>query len=60
MTDDGELLVLLGLPEAAAELLEPQDAGLGGAEHEDGVQLGEVEAFVEDVHGADDVEVAGL
>jgi hypothetical protein len=35
VVDDGELLVGGGLPEAAAELLEPEDAGLGGAEHED-------------------------
>ena len=59
VVDDGELLVAGGLAEAAAELLEPEDARLGGAEHEDGVELREVEAFVEDVHGADDVEVAG-
>jgi len=52
VVDDGELFVVRGLPEAAAELLEPEDAGLGGPEHEDGVELREVEAFVEDVHGA--------
>ena len=32
---------------------------LGGAEHEDGVELGEVETLAKDVDGADDVEVAG-
>ena len=52
------LLVVVGLAEAAAELLEPEDARLRGAQHEDGVELGEVEALVEDVHGADDVELA--
>jgi hypothetical protein len=56
--DDGELLVVLRLAEAPAELLEPQDPGLRGPQHEDGVELGEVEAFVEDVHRADDVELA--
>jgi len=58
VVDDRELLAARGLAEAAAELLEPEDARLGGAEHEDGVELGEVEAFVEDVHGTDDVELA--
>ena len=58
VVDDGELLAVVGLAEAAAELLEPQDPRLRGAEHEDGVELGEVEAFVEDVHRADDVELA--
>jgi hypothetical protein len=42
--DDGELLVVLRLAEAAAELLEPQDPGLRGPQHEDRVELGEVEA----------------
>ena len=58
IVDDGELLAVVGLAEAPAELLEPQDSRFHGAEHEDGVELGEVEAFVEDVHRADDVELA--
>jgi hypothetical protein len=56
--DDGELLVVLRLAEAPAELLEPQDPGLRGPQHEGGVELGEIEALVEDVHRADDVELA--
>ena len=56
VVDDGELLVVVRLAEASAELLEPEDPRLRGAQHEDGVELGEVEALVEDVHRADDVE----
>ena len=41
-----------------AELLEPEDARLRGPQHEDGVELGKVQALVEDVHGADDVQPA--
>lgn len=41
-----------------AELLEPEDARLRGPQHEDGVELGEVQALVEDVHGADVVQPA--
>jgi hypothetical protein len=44
--DDGELLVVIRLAEAPAELLEPQDPGLRGPQHEDRVELGEVEALV--------------
>jgi len=54
----GELLVVLRLPQATAELLEPEDPRLRGPQHEDGVELGEVEALVEDVDRADDLEVA--
>lgn len=56
--DDFQDLAVGGLAQAAAELLEPDDPRLRGPEHQDGVQLREVQAFVEDVHGADDVELA--
>jgi hypothetical protein len=49
-----------GGAEAAAELLQPEDAGLGGAEHEDGVDRGEVDGHVEDVHVVDDVKLSRL
>ena len=54
----GELLVVLRLPQATAELLEPEDPRLRGPQHEDGVELGEVEALVEDVDRTDDLKVA--
>ena len=40
VVDDGEVLVVGRLAEAAAELLQPEDARLRGAQHQDGVELG--------------------
>ena len=58
VVDDGQALFALGESEASAELLGPQDSGLGGAEHHDRVEGGEVDAFVEGIDGEDDVELA--
>ena len=46
--------------EAAAELLEEDDARLGRAEHHDAVDRRDVDALVEDVDRADGVELAAL
>src|SRR4051812_28064688 len=59
VVDDLQDLVVRGLAQAAAELLQPDDPRLGGAEHQHRVQLREVEPLVEDVHGTDDVQLAG-
>ncbi len=50
----------VGDAEAAAELLQPEDAGLGGAQHHDGVDVGQVDALVEHVDREDDIEIAAL
>ena len=55
----GEALLAVGQAEAAAELLEEDGGALGGAEEEHGVDLGDVDALVEDVDGEDDVDLAG-
>ena len=44
--------------QAAAELLEEHDRRLGRAQHQHRVDLGHVEALVEQVDGEDDVELA--
>jgi hypothetical protein len=59
VVDDLQDLVVRGLAQASAELLQPDDPRLGGAEHQHRVQLREVEPLVEDVHGADHVQLAG-
>ena len=46
------------LPETATKLLQPEDFRFGRAQHEDGVDVGQVDAFVEHVDGEDDVELA--
>ena len=58
VVDDGEALFPRGFAEATAELLHPQEARFGRAEHHDGVDVREVEALVEDVDGEEDVELA--
>ena len=45
-------------PEFSTELLQPQNAGFGGAEHHDGVEGGVVDALVEDIDDEEHVEVA--
>ena len=44
--------------QAAAQLLEEHDRGLGRAQHQDRVDLRHVEAFVEHVDRADDLQLA--
>lgn len=56
--DDGEGVLSVGLAEAAAELLQEDDGGLGGAEHHDAVDGLDVHALVEHVDRADRVEGA--
>lgn len=55
--DDFQGLVDLRLAQAATELLQPQDLRCGRAQHEDGVDVGQVDALVEHVDGEDDVEL---
>ena len=43
--------------QAAADLLEEHDGGLGGAQHQYRVNLRHVEAFVEHVDRADDLQL---
>jgi hypothetical protein len=56
--DDGQALFAVVAAQAAAELLEEDDGGLGGAEHDDAIERREVDAFVEDVDDAEGVELA--
>jgi hypothetical protein len=56
--DRAERLVLR-LSESAAELLEEQGRALGGPEHEDGVDVGHVDALVEQVDREHDAHAAG-
>ncbi len=58
--EDGADGLALGLPEPAAELLEEEERALGGAEHEERVDGGDVHALVEEVHAEDDADVASL
>ncbi len=46
--------------QAASELLEEHDRRVGRPQHEDGVESGQVDAFVEEVDREDDVEIAGI
>ena len=48
----------VGLAEAAAELLEEERGALGGTQHQDGVDRGDVDAFVEEVNGEEDGQAA--
>lgn len=42
---------VFGPSEASAQLLQEDSGALGGPEHLDGVDFGQVNAFIEDVHG---------
>jgi len=59
VVDDPERLPFQ-VPEAPAELLKPEDPGLGGAKHENGVHVGEVHPLIEHVHRADHIQLAGF
>ena len=56
VVDDLEFRLAFRSPQAAAELLQPNDAGLGRPQHQDGVDVGNVESLVEHVDGKQDVE----
>ena len=60
VVDDGEPLLAWRPPKTAAELLKPEDLRLRGPQHHDGVERRQIDAFVEHVHGKDDVELAPL
>ena len=58
VVDNAQVVFVGRESEFSTELLHPQNAGVGGAEHYDGVEGGEVDALVEDIDGEDHVEVA--
>jgi hypothetical protein len=47
-----------GPAQAATELLEPENLRLGGPQHHHRVEGWKIDAFVEDVHAKNDIEVA--
>lgn len=47
-------------PQAPAELLQKHHGALGGSQQQHGVDRGDVEPFVEEVHRKKDLQVAGL
>jgi hypothetical protein len=47
-------------PQAPAELLQKHHGALGGPQEQHGVDRGDVEPFVEEVHGEEDLQLAGL
>ncbi len=57
--EDGEALLFVAAAQPAAELLEEQGGALGGAQEQDGVDVGDVDAFVEEVDAEEDAELAG-
>ena len=50
------LLVLL----ISTKLLQPNDRGLGWPQHQDGVDLRQIDALIENIDGKDDVEFSCL
>jgi hypothetical protein len=56
--EDGEAVLPIAAPEAAAELLEEDRGALGRAEEEDGVDVGQVDALVEQVDREQAAELA--
>ena len=48
----------ISLAQAAAELLKEEDGAFGGAEEEQGLDVGKIDAFVEEVHREEDVDLA--
>ena len=47
-------------PQVPAELLQEHHRALGGPQEQHGVDRGDVEPFVEEIHGEEDLQVAGL
>src|SRR5205807_3195166 len=60
VVDDREVLFPGGSAESATELLEPDNARFGWPEHHHCIDLRQIDAFVEHVHGADDVQVSSF
>ena len=60
VVDDGEMRLALSATQAAAELLQPHNARLRWSQHHDGINLRKIDAFVEHVHRANDVEFAAF
>lgn len=58
--DDLKILLAVAAPQPTPELLQEDHRRLRGSQHQDGVHRWHVEAFVEDVHRAHDVEVTRL
>ena len=56
--EDGEHVFAFGAAEASAELLQEDGGALGWAEHEHDVDGGDVDAFVEQVDGEQDLDLA--
>ena len=54
--ENDEVFLLVAEAQAAAELLKEEDLRLGRPQHHHRVDAGEVDAFVEQVHGEDDTE----
>ena len=55
--DDGERILAVLDPEAAAQLLQEDDRRLRGPQHQHGVDVGDVETLVEQVDGEDDFQL---
>lgn len=56
--EHGETLLVFGEAQAAAELLQEDRQRFGGAKEEDGVDLGDVDAFVIDIDDEDEADFA--
>ena len=56
--EDGEAVLAVGQAQAAAELLQEDGRALGGTQEEHGVDLGDVDALVEEVDREDAVDLA--
>lgn len=49
-----------GEAQAPAQLLQEHHRALGGTQQQHGVDRGDVEAFVEQLHGKEDLQLAGV
>ena len=56
--DDFQPQLVFGGAEATAELLEEDDLGFGGAQHDHAVHVRDVESLVEEIHNAEGLEFA--
>ena len=56
--DDLEAGFALGGAQAAAELLQEDDLGIRGSQHDDAVDRGNIEALIEEVDHAECAELA--
>jgi hypothetical protein len=55
VVNDVEVGFSLSHSQAPSKLLKPNDSRLSGTKHHDGINLGEVNPFVEKVHRKDDI-----